>query len=232
MITLRPGAERGSFNYGWLDTRHTFSFGRYHDPAHEGFRALRVINEDRVAPAKGFPPHAHQDMEIITYVLAGALEHKDSLGSGQVLHPNEVQRMTAGRGIMHSEFNPSATEPVHLYQIWILPERDGLEPSYEQKPFPLESRQGRLALLGSPNAADGSVTIHQDVRLYAAALRAGQHVAHTLGPGRHAWVQAMRGQGQLNTQPLHAGDGTAVSDERQLTLGTDAGAEFLLFDLA
>ncbi|TMA83384.1 MAG: pirin family protein [Deltaproteobacteria bacterium] len=237
MITLRPAEERGHAQHGWLDSWHTFSFADYHDPAHMGFRQLRVINEDRVQPGAGFPTHPHADMEIVTYVLAGALEHKDSMGTGSVIRPGEVQRMSAGTGVTHSEFNASRTELVHLLQIWILPERRGLRPEYEQKEFPERERRRRLRLIAARDGADGAVTIHQDVRLYATLLAPGERVTHTFAPGRHAWVQVARGDVRLNGTPLTAGDGAAVSDERALDLvGEPAPAggagEVLLFDLA
>jgi redox-sensitive bicupin YhaK (pirin superfamily) len=237
MITLRPAEERGHAQHGWLDSWHTFSFADYHDPTHMGFRHLRVINEDRVQPGAGFPTHPHADMEIVTYVLAGALEHKDSMGTGSVIRPGEVQRMSAGTGVTHSEFNASRTELVHLLQIWILPEGRGLRPEYEQKEFPERERRGRLRLIAARDGADGAVTIHQDVRLYATLLMPGERVTHTFAPGRHAWVQVARGDVRLNGTPLTAGDGAAVSDERALDLvGEPAPAggagEVLLFDLA
>ena len=234
MITLRPSAERGHANHGWLDTYHTFSFDTYHDPRHMGFRSLRVINEDFVAGGKGFPPHAHRDMEIVTYVLEGALQHQDSMGSGGVIRPGEVQRMSAGTGVTHSEYNASPTERVHLLQIWMLPEARGLEPSYEQKKFAAEGRRGRLQLLASSEANHGSVKIHQDAALYTAALAPKESVTHKLGAGRHAWLQVARGTVTLNGQALNAGDGASVSDEQALEIsGADNGSsEILLFDLA
>jgi redox-sensitive bicupin YhaK (pirin superfamily) len=232
MIRVRNAAERGHFDHGWLDTWHTFSFADYYDPDHLGFRALRVINDDRVQPGAGFGMHGHRDMEIVTYVLEGALEHRDSLGNGSVLRAGELQRMTAGTGVRHSEFNPSATAPVHLYQIWLLPERKGLQPSYEQRPFAEAERRGRLRLVASPDGADGSLTIRQDARLYLSALQGGETVPHALGPGRHAWLQVLRGRVTLNGQSLSAGDGAAVSDEGRLEIGGQGAAEVLLFDLA
>ncbi|HKI37956.1 MAG TPA: pirin family protein [Gemmataceae bacterium] len=232
MIRLRRAAERGHADHGWLDTWHTFSFADYYDPEHMGFRSLRVINDDRVQPGQGFGTHGHRDMEIVTYVLEGALEHRDSLGNGSVLRAGELQRMTAGTGVRHSEFNPSPAELVHLYQIWLLPERKGLEPSYEQRPFRDSERQGRLRLVVSPEGEDGSLTIHQDARLYLSTLQNGETVAHALKPGRHAWVQVLRGQVTVNGVVLTAGDGAAVSDEERLEIGSDHGAEVLLFDLA
>jgi redox-sensitive bicupin YhaK (pirin superfamily) len=232
MITLRPSNERGHADRGWLDTYHTFSFADYNDPRFMGFRALRVINEDRVQPGGGFGTHPHRDMEILTYVLEGALEHKDSLGTGSVIRPGDVQRMSAGTGIRHSEFNPSATEPVHLLQIWLLPERQGLQPEYEQRAFPEEGRRGRLQLLASRDGRDGAVTIHQDAELYAASLEKGESVTHRLRPGRHAWVQVARGAATLNGHALRAGDGAAVQEEAALELTADEKAEILVFDLA
>jgi redox-sensitive bicupin YhaK (pirin superfamily) len=231
MITTRPGEERGHFDHGWLNTYHTFSFADYYDPRYMGFRALRVINEDRVKPGRGFGTHGHRDMEIVTYILEGALEHKDSMGTGQVIHPGDVQRMSAGAGVMHSEFNPSTTDPVHFLQIWILPERKDLTPGYEQKTFPEEEKRGRLRLIASREGRDGSVKIHQDVDLYAALLEAGQKASHALRPGRHAWLQVVRGAVTANAQALTAGDGAAVSDE-PIEVGGVEPAEILLFDLA
>jgi redox-sensitive bicupin YhaK (pirin superfamily) len=232
MVRIRKASERGHFDHGWLDTYHSFSFSRYYDPRHMGFRALRVINEDRVAPGRGFGTHPHDNMEIVTYVLSGALAHRDSLGTGSTIRPGELQRMTAGTGIAHSEFNPSADEPVHLYQIWLLPEREGLEPSYEQKDFPEEERRNRLRLVASPDGRDGSLTIRQDARLYLATLDEGREVAHDLAPGRHAWLQVLRGGVALEGHVLAAGDGAALSDERALAIRADGPSEVLLFDLA
>jgi hypothetical protein len=232
MIVVRRAQDRGHANHGWLDSHHTFSFADYHDPAHMGFRELRVINEDRVQPRQGFGTHSHRDMEIVSYVLEGALEHKDSIGTGSVIRPGDVQRMSAGTGVSHSEFNHSASELVHFLQIWILPERDGLAPSYEQKHFSAEERQGKLRLVASPDARDGSVRIHQDVELYASLLRSGESVAHTLRPGRHAWLQLARGHCTLNGTQLEAGDGAAMSGEASLQLSGARDAEVLLFDLA
>jgi redox-sensitive bicupin YhaK (pirin superfamily) len=232
MIRVRRASERGHFDHGWLDTYHTFSFSRYYDPRHMGFRALRVINEDRVQPGQGFGTHPHEDMEIVTYVLAGALAHKDSLGTGSTIRPHELQRMTAGRGISHSEFNPSQTEPVHLYQIWLLPEREGLDPSYEQKAFSLEERHNRLRLVASPDGDEGSLTIRQDARLYLATLDEGHEVSKDIPPGRHAWLQVLRGKLTLNGQAMSAGDGAAVSEESALAIRADSPSEVLLFDLA
>ena len=232
MIAIRKGESRGRTKTGWLDSRHSFSFGHYYDPAHMGFGPLRVINEDRVAPGAGFPTHAHEDMEILSYVLAGALEHKDSMGTGSIIRPGDVQRTSAGTGITHSEFNPSRSEPVHLLQIWIFPEQLGLKPSYEQKTFPEGARRGRLRLVASSDAREGSLTIHQDVDLYASVLETGERVTHTLSQGRHAWLQVTRGAVSLNGQAVGAGDGGAVSNERALEIRGDVPSELLLFDLA
>ena len=228
MILIRHRGERGHFDHGWLDTCHTFSFDRYYDPQHMGFRALRVINEDRVAPAQGFGTHPHRDMEIITYILEGALEHKDSMGTGSIIRPGEVQRMSAGTGITHSEFNPSKSEPVHLLQIWILPEARGIKPSYEQKQINRGEMKGKLRLIASREPSDDGVRIHQDVRLYGTILN-GDAVRHQLEHGRYAWVQIARGSMVANGAALAAGDGIAISDEPQLTLS--GNGEALLFDL-
>ncbi len=231
MLAIRPANERGLANLGWLNSRHTFSFGHYYDPKFMGFGPLRVINEDRVKPGQGFGTHGHSDMEIISYVLDGALEHKDSLGTGSIIRPGDVQRMTAGTGVRHSEYNASDTDPVHFLQIWILPERDGLEPSYEQKTFSAEDKQGRLRLVGSRDGREGSVTIHQDADLYASLLATDDTVAHELGEGRHGWVQVARGSVRLNGNELTAGDGVALTGPQTVTVeGVDA-AEILLFDM-
>ncbi len=232
MITLRKSNERGHANYGWLDTHHTFSFNTYYDPAHMQFRDLRVINEDRVTPGRGFGTHPHEEMEIVTYVLEGALEHKDSMGTGSIIRPGDVQRMSAGTGITHSEFNPSRSEPVHFLQIWILPQELGLDPSYEQKTFPDDKKRGRLLLLASQQGRDGSLTIHQDVDLYASMLGTGDSVMHTLPPARYAWLQVVRGAVSLNGETLRAGDGAALSKEPSLEVRANEPSEFLLFDLA
>jgi hypothetical protein len=232
MIAVRRSEERGHFDHGWLDTRHTFSFADYRDPRHMGFRALRVVNEDRVQPGQGFGTHPHRDMEIVTYVLEGGLAHRDSMGHGSTIHPGDVQRMSAGTGVTHSEFNASRTEPVHFLQIWILPDRTGLAPSYEQRRFPEEERRGRLRLVASPDGADGSVTVHQDACLLAALLAPGQAVGHALAPGRHAWVQVARGAVEVSGQRLSAGDGAALSRETEVALRGIADSEVLLFDLA
>jgi len=232
MIALRPAEERGAANFGWLDTRHSFSFADYYDPAHMGFRTLRVINDDRVAPAGGFDMHGHKDMEIVTYVLNGALEHKDSLGNGSVIRAGDVQRMSAGTGIRHSEYNSSASEPVHLLQIWIYPERKGLAPGYEQKTFPETEKHNRLRLVASRDGRDGSVTIHQDADVYASVLEAGARVTFAPAADRHVWIQVARGGLSVNGQALKEGDGLAVAGEPVLDIVSDAGGEFLLFDLA
>jgi redox-sensitive bicupin YhaK (pirin superfamily) len=232
MITIRRAEERGGGDHGWLKTHHTFSFGEYWDPKWMGFRSLRVINEDWVAPNTGFPTHPHRDMEIITYVLEGKLEHKDSLGTGSTILPGDGQRMTAGSGIRHSEFNPSTNEPVHLLQIWIQPERAALVPSYEQKSFSEAEKCGKLRLIASRDASDGSVKINQDANLYVSLLRAGEEVEHELGAGRHAWLQVARGSVELNGKTLAQGDGAAISDEKTLAIKGSTDAEVLLFDLA
>ena len=232
MIVRRPAEERGRGYHGWLDSRHTFSFADYFDPRHMGFRALRVINEDRVQPGYGFGAHPHNDMEIISYVLDGALEHRDSMGIGSVITPGDVQRMSAGTGVVHSEANPSPTQPVHFFQIWLLPERSGLQPSYEQKRFEPEEKRGRLKLVASRDGRDGAVTIHQDVNLYAGLFQAGEGAQLDLRSGRHAWVQVARGAVTLNEEPLKAGDGAAVSAETSLDLAATEDAEVLVFDLA
>lgn len=232
MITVRKSEARGHANHGWLDSYHTFSFAGYYDPNYMNFRSLRVINEDFVSPGRGFGTHGHSDMEIITYVLEGALEHKDSLGTGAVIKPGEVQRMTAGTGIQHSEFNSSQTDPVHLLQIWLLPDTKGLPPSYEQRDFPVEERHGKLRLVAARDARDGAVKVHQDVDLYAAVLDKDSRVSHALQPHRHAWVQVARGSVLLNGLTLQNGDAAAVSDESKLVIEAAEDAEFLLFDLA
>lgn len=230
-LTLRRAGERGHLNFGWLDTSHTFSFGSYHDPRHMGFRVLRVINEDRVIPGQGFPTHPHRDMEIITYVLEGALEHRDSMGNGSVIRPGEVQRMSAGTGVTHSEYNASRSEGVHFLQIWILPEARGLEPGYEQKAFSAEEKRGKLRLVASRDGAEGSVKLNQDAKLYATLLEQGEELSFTIEPGRHAWVHVARGKAQLNGRAMAAGDGASASGEGRLLLRGEQGAEILLFDL-
>ena len=232
MIRIRKAAERGHFNHGWLDTYHTFSFGEYYDPDHVSFRSLRVINDDRVRPGQGFGMHSHEDMEIVTYVLEGALEHKDSLGNGSIIRAGELQRMSAGTGVRHSEFNPSDTQSVHLYQIWLLPQRKGLKPSYEELTLDAVEKHGRLRLVASPNGAEGSMTIHQDARLYLAALDPGQAVAHGIERGRAAWLQVLRGEVDLLDNHLSAGDGVSITDANTVTVQATVPAEVLLFDLA
>ncbi len=232
MIEVRRAGDRGVAEHGWLSSRHTWSFADYYDPKQMGFRALRVINEDRVAPGMGFGTHAHRDMEIISYVIEGAIAHKDSTGTGAVLRPGEVQRMTAGTGVTHSELNPSRDEPLHFLQIWIVPATKGLEPSYEQKEFPAGERRGALRLVASPDGAEGSVTVHQDVRLFASLLEPGQSITHALARGRHAWVQVVKGRVLLGGRELEAGDGAALSEEASVSLRATSAAELLLFDLS
>jgi len=232
MITIRKSEDRGHFNHGWLDTYHTFSFDQYYDPGHTHWRALRVINEDRVAAGKGFPTHTHRDKEIVTYILSGALQHRDSMGNGSVIRPGDVQRMTAGTGVAHSEFNPSADEPVHLLQIWILPSARNLTPSYEQKFFSDDERTGRLRLIASADGSDGSVQIHQDTRIFAAIIHEGEAVRHTLKDDRSGWLQVARGSVVLNDVELNPGDGAAISHETDLRIAANDRAEVLLFDLA
>jgi redox-sensitive bicupin YhaK (pirin superfamily) len=232
MIQIRPSQERGGGNHGWLKTHHTFSFGDYWDPKWMGFRSLRVINEDWVAPNTGFPTHPHRDMEIITYVLEGKLEHKDSLGTGSVILPGDSQRMTAGSGIRHSEFNPSTTDAVHLLQIWIQPEKAALAPSYEQKTFPEEEKRGKLRLVASRTASEGSVKINQDAKLYVTLLKSGEEVSHEFAAGRHGWLQVARGAVELNGKKLAQGDGAAITDEKTVSIKSTKDAEVLLFDLA
>ena len=232
MFALRKASERGHADHGWLDTWHTFSFSTYQDPAHTHFRALRVMNEDIVAPGQGFGTHPHRDMEIVTYVLKGALAHRDSMGNGEILRPGEFQRMTPGTGITHSEFNPSSTEPVHLYQIWLFPEKKGLEPSYEQKAFPSEFRKNQFQLVASPNGDDGSLQIHQDARIFLADLLAGQKLEYGINKDRHAWLQVLRGSITANGHALNTSDGLAVSEEVSLQLQANADAELMLFDLS
>ncbi|NCR39328.1 MAG: pirin family protein [Microcystis aeruginosa W13-11] len=229
MITIRQAEERGHANYGWLDTYHTFSFAQYYDPQQINFRSLRVINEDKVIGGKGFHPHGHQDMEILTYVLAGELEHQDSLGTGSVIRHGEIQRMSAGTGIKHSEFNHSATNILHLLQIWIIPDQKNLEPSYEQKAIKFSPHT--LRLIASPTGADNVVKVHQDVNLYAGILPPGQSLTHSLAPSRYGWLQVARGQITLNSVHLRAGDGAAISEETSLTIQSLEDSEILLFDL-
>lgn len=234
MIQVRPAAERGTTRIDWLDSRHSFSFGEFYDPSNMGFRALRVINDDRVAPGGGFPTHGHSDMEIVSYVLDGALEHRDSLGTGSVIRPGDVQRMTAGTGVRHSEFNASRTQPVRFLQIWILPERRAIEPGYEQKSYSTADKRGQLRLVASPDGRDESVTIHQDVNLYAGLLAGDEHVTFSPPAGRSTWIQVARGHVALNGHSLAEGDGAAIQNEAKLELrasGPDE-AEVLVFDLA
>ncbi|MFA5952897.1 MAG: pirin family protein [Hyphomicrobium sp.] len=230
-LSIRKSEDRGRADFGWLDSRHSFSFGHYFDPEHMGVGPLRVINDDRVAPGGGFPTHPHSDMEIISYVLEGALEHKDSLGTGSVIRPGDVQRMSAGTGIRHSEFNSSQTEPVHFLQIWIVPEKQALAPSYEQKSFTDAEKRGKLRLLGSRDGRKGSVTIHQDVDLYATLLGTGEVVTHVIGSGRGGWVQVARGSVTLDGETLNEGDGVAIAKARELRLEGLTEADVLLFDM-
>ena len=231
MIQIRKADDRGRTELDWLDSKHTFSFGEYYDPQNMGFRALRVINDDRVAAGQGFGMHPHRDMEIVTYIVDGALEHKDSLGTGSVVRPGDLQRMTAGTGVLHSEFNPSKTSPVHLLQIWIVPEKRALKPSYEQKSFSEAERRGRLRLLASRDGRDGALTVHQDVEVYGGLLDAGEAATHELRPGRHAWLHVARGEVRLGDRVLREGDGAAIDGEPVALRGEKAG-EVLLFDLA
>ena len=232
MIQVRKANERGHADHGWLNTHHTFSFSNYYDPEHTQFRALRVMNEDIVQPGQGFPFHGHRDMEIITYVLEGSLEHQDSMGNGSVLSAGELQRMSAGTGIRHSEFNPSDSKPVHFYQIWLLPAKNGIEPTYEQRMFPGDERRGKLQLVASPDPSDGTMTINQDAKVYLSTLDAGAEVVHPLEEGREAWVQVLRGAVTLNGVSLCTSDGAAVSAEESLSVRSDKESEILLFDLA
>lgn len=232
MIVIRKAQERGHANHGWLDSYHTFSFANYYDSKYMGFRSLRVINEDQVSPGSGFGTHGHRDMEIITYVLEGALEHKDSIGTGSVIKPGEVQRMSAGTGILHSEFNHSQTDSVHLLQIWLLPEKQGLPASYEQRDFSPNKTPGKLHLVAAKDGREDALTVHQDVDLYAAILEPNQCVSYTLKPQRHAWVQVARGAITLNNFSLEKGDGVAISEETEIVIEATTDAEFLLFDLA
>jgi redox-sensitive bicupin YhaK (pirin superfamily) len=232
MMRIRKAAERGHFDHGWLDTYHTFSFGDFYDPEQMGFHALRVINDDRVAPGRGFGMHGHRDMEIVTYVLEGELAHKDSLGNGSVIRAGDLQRMTAGTGVRHSEVNPSAAKWVHLYQIWLLPERNGLEPSYQQITIADEQKRGRFRLVASSKGGDGALVIHQDARLYLAALSSGDAVSKMITPGRAAWLQVLRGTVSLGGHTLTAGDAVALENQQDLTVQSAAESELLLFDLA
>jgi redox-sensitive bicupin YhaK (pirin superfamily) len=231
MIRFRDRMARGETRTGWLDSRHSFSFADYRDPAAMGFRSLRVINEDRVIPGAGFPRHGHRDMDIISYVLEGALAHKDSLGNGTVIRPGEVQRMSAGTGILHSEFNPSPTEAVHFLQIWIIPDHVGLPPSYEQKAFPLAERRGRLRLVAAPDGENGAVRLHQDARLFVGNLEPGERVVHEAEPRRGLWLQVARGIVALDGTEMREGDGAAVTEEPSVAIEAETTAEVLLFDL-
>ena len=231
MLTIRKAKERGHADHGWLDTWHTFSFADYHDPEHMGFRVLRVINEDRVQPGLGFGTHGHHDMEILTYVLEGALEHKDSMGTGSLIRPGELQYMSAGSGVMHSEFNASKSELVHLLQIWILPAVRNAAPSYDQKNFKAALKPGALVLLASNDGREGSIELRQDVRLFAGILDAQDDIEHVLAPSRYGWLQVARGSMRLNDLPLEAGDGVAIREETRLQMQSQKYAEFLLFDL-
>jgi quercetin 2,3-dioxygenase len=231
MIVVRDRHARGHTDLGWLDSRHTFSFGNYRDPELMGFGPLRVINDDRVAPGAGFGAHSHSDMEIISYVLEGALEHKDSLGNGSVMVPGDVQRMSAGTGVTHSEYNASNTEPVHFLQIWIIPEAQGIAPGYEQKRFPREEMEGRLRLIADRWGSEGAVTVHQDVAIYAGGISEGERFAHEFANGRRGWLQVARGRARLNGDELREGDGAKIEGERRIELDTDHRAEILLFDL-
>jgi len=232
MITVRRAEDRGHFDFGWLNTYHTFSFGDYYDPRFMGFRDLRVINEDRVREGRGFPTHPHRDMEIISYVLEGALEHKDSMGNGSVIRPGEVQRMSAGTGVTHSEKNHSPNEAAHFLQIWIMPDEQGIAPGYEQKMYSDEEKRGRLCLIASPDGRDGSVTVHQDTNLYAGLLDAGQEVTHPIAQGRYAWLQVARGMVAVGGQQLKQGDGASISEEQSIRVAGLEPSEILLFDLA
>ncbi|MDH4110191.1 MAG: pirin family protein [Gammaproteobacteria bacterium] len=232
MITVRKAADRGAASIGWLDSRHSFSFGSYYNPAHMGFGSLRVINDDRVQPSEGFGEHGHRDMEILSYVVAGALEHRDSMGNGSVIRPGDVQRMSAGTGIRHSEYNHSDSDVVHFLQIWIVPERTGLRPGYEQKHYADEEKRGRLLLVASGDGRDGSLTIHQDADMYASVVDAGMQLVHELAPGRKAWIQVVSGSVEVDGTRLDAGDGAAIEDLDRLGFAASGECEFLLFDLA
>ncbi len=232
MITIRRSHERGGGNFGWLNTKHTFSFDTYHDPRFMGFCSLRVINEDWIKGGHGFPMHPHRDMEIITYLLEGALEHKDSMGNGSIIRPGDGQRMSAGTGVRHSEANASDTDAAHLLQIWILPDRSGHKPGYEQKSFPEAEKRGKFCLIAGPDGKDGSVTIHQDAKLYVSKLEPGQELKYALGEDRHAWLQVAKGAVELNGKNLKQGDGAAASDEQKLVVKGASDAEVLLFDVA
>ncbi|REK10781.1 MAG: pirin family protein [Planctomycetota bacterium] len=231
MITIRKAEDRGHADHGWLDTNHTFSFASYRDPEHMGFRSLRVMNEDRVAPGKGFGTHAHDNMEIISYVLSGALEHKDSMGNGEVLRPGEFQRISAGSGITHSEFNPSSEEPVHFYQIWLVPNVRDIQPSYQQREFDKGEKLNRLRLVASPDGADGSLSIHTDADVYLSHLAAGSEVGFDLQPGRHGWLQVLSGSVAVSGNQLSTSDGAAITNEDSVSIVASEDAEIMLFDL-
>ena len=231
MLTLRRAEDRGHADHGWLSSHHTFSFASYHDPRHMGFGPLRVINDDTVAGGGGFPPHGHRDMEIISYVIEGALSHRDNMGNGSVIKPGDVQRMSAGPGVVHSEFNASKSEPVHFLQIWIIPERAGLPSGYEQKFFSADDKRGKLRLVASPDGADGSVRLQQDARLYASIVDGTAPLRHTIARGRKGWLHVVKGNAELNGQRLGAGDGVAIDGEEQLTIASSDGGEVLLFDM-
>ncbi len=231
MITVRKSQQRGHADHGWLNSYHTFSFADYHDPNHMGFRSLRVMNEDRVAPGQGFGEHPHRDMEIVSYVLEGSLQHRDSMGNGSVLQAGDFQRITAGRGVLHSEFNPSATEAVHFYQIWLFPDQRGLDPSYEERSFSPSEKHNRLRLVASRDGREGSLTVHQDADVFLSTLDAGTNVSHPLRPGRHAWVQVMRGSVRVGDIMLGEGDAAAISDQSDVQLVAVEPAEVMLFDL-
>lgn len=232
MVQVRKANERGHASYGWLDTYHTFSFATYHDPQHMRFRNLRVMNEDFIAAGQGFGTHPHSDMEIVTYVLQGALEHRDSMGNGEVLRPGEFQRMSAGTGITHSEFNPSSHEPTHLYQIWLLPERRGIEPSYEQKKFDISERTNRLRLVASPSGEEGALTIHTQAKIYLGTFEPGNAVQKEIEPGKHIWLQVLSGKGAMDGHSLDAGDGVAISEESRFEYRAESASEILVFELS
>ncbi|MDJ0554529.1 MAG: pirin family protein [Microcoleaceae cyanobacterium MO_207.B10] len=232
MISLRKAQARGHANYGWLNTYHTFSFANYFDPQYMGFRSLRVINEDTVSPGKGFGTHGHRDMEIITYVLEGALEHKDSFGNGAVLHPGEVQHMSAGTGIMHSEYNHSKSDPVHFLQIWLLPDTKGIKPTYDQEAFDIAKNSGQLKLVAAKDGRNGAIKVNQDVDLFAGILKKGDSISYSLASNRHGWIQVARGEINLNELSVEVGDGVALSDINEITIEARSDAEILLFDLA
>lgn len=232
MLQTRRAGERGHANQGWLDSHHTFSFASYYDPDQMGFRSLRVMNEDRVAPGQGFGTHEHQDMEIVSFILKGALEHKDSMGNGEVLRPSELQRISAGKGITHSEFNPSDDEITHFYQIWLLPAQKGIDPSYEQKLFDPAGRKNQFQLVASPNAEAGSLLIHQDARIYLAEMEAGKQIDYEIPSNRHAWLQVMHGKISINGESLSTSDGVAISDETKLKIQSEENSQIMLFDLA